>query len=152
MQVFISSDHQGYALKKDLKDFLLKDGFSVTDIGPENLDKNDDYPDYVEPLAIKVKDTPESRGIVICKNGVGVSIAANKFPGIRAALTWDSEHAVSSVLDDNANVLALPAYYITPATAKEIVKAWLNTTFVPQDRHIRRLKKVTDIETKLRTI
>jgi ribose 5-phosphate isomerase B len=146
MEVFISSDHAGFKLKKIIGDYLKEKGFHVTDMGPYELNEQDDYPDFVIPLAKKVAEDIQNKGILICKNGVGVSMTANKLKGIRAALSWNVAHAKSSRNDDDANVLALPAGYISEVEAKEITEVWLNTPFEAHDRFIRRLGKVAEVE------
>jgi len=129
--IYVASDHGGFELKNKILDML----------------KENDYPDYTIPCIKKVMENEKNRGIVICKNGVGASILANKFPGIRAALTWNPEHASSSRNDDNTNVLALPASYINQNEAWEITKTWLTTPFSNAERHVRRLNKISRQET-----
>lgn len=148
--IYISSDHGGFALKQELVKFLLQKKVDVTDLGPSELNMDDDYTDYVFPLAHKVAaDSIENKGILICRNGVGVSMLANKVKGIRAALSWDPKHAISSRNDDNANILALPSDYIDVQTAKEILEKWLETKFSGEMRHKRRLEKITSLETQM---
>jgi len=85
-------------------------------------------------------------GVLICANGVGISIAANKFDGIRAALSWNPKHAASSRNDDGTNILVLPADYVTKEEALEILQTWLSTNFSGEDRHIRRIQKISELE------
>jgi ribose 5-phosphate isomerase B len=144
--VYIASDHGGFELKQKLVEYLVKMGFQYKDLGPFEYIADDDYPDYVKPLAENVAASSENCGIVICRNGVGVSMLANKFKGIRCALSWNPRHAASSRNDDNTNVLALPADYISPQEAEETVKSWLSTPFSNANRYIRRLKKVMETE------
>lgn len=140
--IYITADHAGFELKNKLLAYLKKQGFEVSDEGPFELKLGDDYPDYIYPVMEKVQFDPESRAIVICKNGVGVSIYSNKFDGIRAALSWNEKHAISSRNDDNTNVLALPADYISEEEAYGIAEAWINTPFSEEERHKRRLQKI----------
>lgn len=144
--LYISSDHGGYELKNTLVEFLKQQGADVTDLGPAAYMDGDDYPDYVVPMILKVLENPKNRGIVLCRNGVGVDMLANKFNGIRCALSFDPRHAASSRLDDDSNVLSIPADYVSVDKAKEIVTAWLNTEFSNEERHKRRLKKVAQLE------
>lgn len=144
--IFISSDHRGLELKNYLTNELTKQGVGVVDLGPYTLNPEDDYPDYAKLVAEKIQEDPENMGVLICANGVGMSIAANKFRGVRAALSWDPKHAQSSRTDDGANVLVLPALYTNNETALEITQTWLSTNFSGEDRHIRRLVKVTDLD------
>lgn len=144
--IYLSADHGGYELKKVLITYLLNKDLPVEDMGPFEYKPEDDYPDYVIPLAKKVGESAENCGILICRNGVGVSMLANKFKGIRCALSWKPDHAKSSRTDDNTNVLALPADYITQAQALDIVEAWLTTPFSNEERHKARLKKIMEVE------
>jgi len=140
--IYVASDHGGLELKKELILFLQQNHSLIRDMGPTAFVKDDDYPDYVKPLCERVQQEPDSRGILICKNGVGVSVYANKFKGIRAALSWTPEHAKSARNDDDTNVLALPAEYVSRQVAFDIVKVWLTTPFSKEERFIRRLLKV----------
>jgi ribose 5-phosphate isomerase B len=144
--IYISSDHGGYGLKSYLVSELAKKGVALTDIGPEKLDMEDDYPEFAALLAVKVTESPENKGILICRNGVGMSIAANKYRGIRAALSWNPDHVLSSRKDDNSNVLVLPADYISSEEAMKIVDTWLNTPFKGEERFVRRLAKLAALE------
>ena len=144
--IYISSDHRGFDLKNYLVEKLTEKGYELTDLGPKDLDPNDDYPDYVKLAAQEVQKDDQNKGIVICKNGVGASITANKYKGIRAALSWDPKHAESSRNDDNSNVLSLPSGFITKEQALEITEKWLTTPFSNEERHFRRINKIKDIE------
>ena len=144
--IYISSDHGGYGLKSYLVSELAKKGVVLTDIGPEKLDMEDDYPEFAALLAVKVTENPENKGILICRNGVGMSISANKYRGIRAALSWNPDHALSSRRDDDSNVLVLPADYISDEEALKIVDVWLNTPFKGEERFVRRLAKLAALE------
>lgn len=144
--IYISSDHRGFELKKFLVEELEKDDIHIEDLGPKDINPEDDYPDYAKIVAEKIQENPENMGIVICANGVGISIAANKFDGVRAALSWNPVHAASTRNDDGANVLALPADYITKEEALITVQRWLTTNFSGEERHIRRLVKLSSFE------
>ena len=144
--IYIASDHGGFALKSAIIEYLTNQGVEIEDIGPHELNPVDDYPDYAIPLANKVRESSENRGIVLCRNGVGMCITVNKIPDIRCALSWNTAHAISSRRDDNTNVLALPADYITQEEAENTTIKWLNTEFSNDIRHLRRLKKVKDLE------
>ena len=148
--VYLASDHGGFKLKSELIDYLY-DKVDLEDVGPFELVEQDDYPDYVVPTVQRVLEDTQSnqssKAILICRNGVGVSILANRFKGIRCALSWAPEHAQTSREDDNSNVLALPADYVDLETAKKIVLTWLETPFSKKERHIRRLKKVKEVQT-----
>jgi len=144
--IYITSDHGGYNLKSKILELLKENGYTVVDVGPSQLIPEDDYPDYVIPCVKKVIENDKNKGIVICRNGVGAAILANKFPGIRAALSWSPAHSATARNDDNTNVLALPANHINPEDAWETVKAWLQTDFSNEERHIRRLTKISQHE------
>jgi RpiB/LacA/LacB family sugar-phosphate isomerase len=144
--IYITSDHGGFALKQKIVEYFRKVGLGIADEGPFKLIPEDDYPDYVIPVMRKVQQDSSNRAIVICKNGIGVCIAANKFKDIRAALSWNPKHAESTRNDDDSNVLALPADYISEKETMEIIGAWLKTPFSKEERHIRRINKVELLE------
>jgi ribose 5-phosphate isomerase B len=142
-EVFIASDHAGFKAKERLIS-LLKTKYYTIDLGPHKLIPSDDYPDYAFRLAEKVVKT-KSQGILICKSGIGMSIAANKVNGARAALAINSKTAKLSRQHNNANILALPAE-IPISKAKQIVQAFLSTKFINESRHVRRIKKIENYE------
>jgi len=139
--IYISSDHAGFELKNKIVNHLEYQGVPCKDMGPYELHPEDDYPDYVKPLVDKVTVKTDNRGILLCRNGVGMCMAANKFKGIRAVLSWNAKHAASSRNDDNTNVLCLPTDYIFEEEALNTVDAWLKTPFGKEIRYTRRLKK-----------
>lgn len=145
MKIYISSDHAGFALKGFLVQELTAIDYDVEDLGPKTLDTNDDYPQTTKGAIQKVQGVPESRGILICKNGVGVTIFANRFRDVRAGLSWTKEHAKSQRLDDNTNILTLPADFITFEEALEITLEWLQTEFEGKERHKRRLTQIENL-------
>ncbi len=144
--IYISSDHRGLELKKYLVESLVSAGLGIVDLGPNDFNPEDDYPDFAKIVAEKIQDNFENMGVLICANGVGISIAANKIDGIRAALSWNPKHAASSRNDDGTNVLVLPADYVTKEEALEILQTWLSTNFSGEDRHIRRIQKISELE------
>ncbi len=149
LKVYIASDHGGFELKKILVTYMKNIlGCEVEDMGPYEYREFDDYTDYVEPVCENVVKNNKNRGILICKNGVGESMLANKFKGIRAGLCFNDTHAASAVKDDDINLLALPAMYISNEEAKETVKIFLEAHFSDQERFKRRLEKVADIENR----
>ncbi len=144
--LFIASDHAGYQLKRRLVRFLNKEICrEVEDLGPLEYKEDDDYPDYAIPLAKKVVET-DGRGILICKNGIGVCVAANKVAGIRAGLGYNIDVAETMMHDDNTNVLCLAAKGLSEEHAMAVVKKWLMNEFSSEERHNRRLKKVAELE------
>jgi ribose 5-phosphate isomerase B len=146
MKIAIGSDHAGYALKEAIKDDLIKKGYDVKDFGtysPESVD----YPDFGIKASEAVARGECEYGVVICGSGIGISIAANKVKGIRAALVCDIERASLARMHNNANVLALGARFTQIDVAKEIVDVFLSTPFEGQ-RHEKRVSKITEYENK----
>jgi ribose 5-phosphate isomerase B len=147
MIIAIGSDHGGFLLKTLLVEFLASIGHHVHDLGAKN-DKPSDYPDFALAVAQEVLLGKAERGILVCGSGVGASVAANKFPGIRAGLCHDTFSAHQGVEDDNINILCLGARVVGHELAKEIARAWIDARFSCAERHIRRLKKVEKIESE----
>ncbi|HUI68115.1 MAG TPA: ribose 5-phosphate isomerase B [Nitrospirota bacterium] len=145
MIIALGADHGGFPLKKVLAEYLRKLGETVADFGTNSEDAVD-YPDYARAVAQAIRENNAERGILICGSGVGACVAANKFPGIRAAVCHDTFSAHQGVEDDNMNVLCLGARVVGPELAKEIVRIFLSATFSGAERHMRRLGKVADIE------
>lgn len=142
MRIYIGSDHGGYQLKEELKKYLSELGYGVEDMGAHELNPEDDYPDFVFPVAEKVAQNPGAFGIVIGRSGNGEVIAANKVKGIRAALCWNEGVAKKAREHNDANVLSLGADYIDLETAKIIVKTFLEISFSEEERHRRRIEKI----------
>jgi ribose 5-phosphate isomerase B len=145
MNIAIGADHGGFQLKGALVEYLKKLGHTVRDVGSYTNEPTD-YPDFARSVAGALSDKRAERGILICGSGVGASVAANKFPGIRAAICHDTFSAHQGVEDDNMNVLCLGARVVGQELAKEIVSAFLAATFSGAERHVRRLVKVAEIE------
>lgn len=145
-KIGICADHGGFELKERLKSFLTKNQFQPVDFGAEVLDKTDDFPDFVIPLAKAVAAGEVFRGIAICGSGVGACIAANKVSGIRAALITDYFSAHQGVEDDNMNLICLGGRITGYASAEEFVLAFLNAEFIGAERHLRRLQKIQKLE------
>lgn len=143
--VYLAADHGGYAVKEKVKQWLHDQHIEFQDLGPFKLNKDDDYPDYIIPLA-ELVGLNNGLGIISCRNGQGAAIAANKVGGIRAAVCWNPECARSSRTDDNANILSLPADFISDLNLESILEAWLETPFSSDARHIRRLQKIQRYE------
>ena len=151
MRIAISADHAGYQLKQELASALAKQGHDVLDLGTHSTAPVD-YPDCAEEVAKALTAGRVDRGIIVCGSGAGVSIAVNKFPGIRAAVVHDCYTAHQAVEHDDMNVLCLGARVIGAALAAEIVHAFLAATFSGEERHQRRLNKILAIESRfLRT-
>lgn len=145
--IYLASDHGGFAAKEQVKQLLEREEIAFKDLGPLKLQSDDDYPDYVLPMAEKVAKE-EAIGIVSCRNGQGIAIAANKVAGIRAAVCWNEKIAETARNDDNANILSLPADYLSSLEIAKIVQTFIATPFSHDARHLRRLHKVADYEQK----
>jgi len=140
LRIALASDHAGYALKQTIAKYLLEKGAFVNDLGCHSTESCD-YPDYGHPLAAAVENGLYDFGIAICSTGNGITMTCNHHAGIRAALCWDTPLADFARRHNNANVLGLPANYITPEKAIEIVDKFLNTDF-EGGRHERRINKI----------
>ncbi len=141
--LYLASDHAGYRLKEEIKDYLDELGIKYRDLGPKELDSDDDYPDFAFKVAQKVGQNPdEDKGILICSTGQGMMRAANKFKGIRAYLAWNEFTAETAKAHGNTNILTLGSQVIPLGIAKKIVATWLSTAFSREERHKRRLKKI----------
>jgi RpiB/LacA/LacB family sugar-phosphate isomerase len=145
MKIVVGSDHAGLLLKLEVATLLKKDGHEVVDVGTHSTEPSD-YPDYAEAVGQAVKDGRAERGILVCGSGVGASVAANKIPGIRAAVCHDVYSAHQGVEHDDMNVLVLGGRIVGPALAQELVWAFVGARFSHDDRHVRRLEKVKAIE------
>lgn len=144
--VYIGTDHGGFELKEEIKSWLTEWGEKSEDLGAYSKDPNDDYPDFIIPVAKKVVENPGSLGIVIGRSGNGEAIAANKVKGARAALCLNVEMAKKAKEHNNANILSLGADYTEKQEVKNIIKAFLDTPFSNDERHVRRLQKIQDLE------
>jgi ribose 5-phosphate isomerase B len=146
--LYIGSDHGGYKLKEHLKKALKeKIGIKVVDVGAKKYVETDDYPDFAKAVAEKISKNPEKDlGILLCKSGQGVCIAANKFKNVRAALVWNIVEAKKSRTDDLVNIICLPAEFVSPEQAEKIVEKWLDTPWSTEERHWRRVKKISSFE------
>jgi ribose 5-phosphate isomerase B len=145
VRIAIGSDHAGFQLKRLLAGELPPFGHEVLDLGVHD-DAPSDYPDVAEAVGLAVIGGRAERGLVLCGSGVGASVAANKLPGIRAGLCHDTYSARQGVEHDDVNVLVLGARVIGAELAGEIVRAYLGATFTGEERHVRRLGKVRNLE------
>ena len=143
----IAADHGGFALKAELTASLRAAGYEIEDYGAYELTLDDDYPDFIIPLARAVAAGRIERAVVLCGSGVGASVAANKIPGVRAGLIHDVFSAHQGVEDDDMNVIGLGGKVIGPALALELVQTFLHARFNGAARHRRRLAKVQALET-----
>lgn len=144
MKIYIGADHAGFELKEDIVKFLLEKGFEVEDKGAYKLDPEDDYPDFITPVAQEVSKDKDSLGIVIGGSGQGEAIVANRIKGIRATVYYGGKPEIISLSKEhnNSNVLSLGARFLETEEAKEAVSRWIETDFSGDDRHVRRLQKI----------
>jgi len=147
MRIGIATDHGGFNLKEELVKQLREAGHEVVDFGAHLLNQDDDYPDYVVPLAEAVAAQKVDRGLAICGSGVGASVCANKIRGVRAALIHDHFSARQGVEDDHMNILCMGGRTVGPAVAWDLVQTFLTAEFSQAPRHLRRLSKVASLET-----
>ena len=142
MRVAVGADHGGFPLKNDIVELLRGSGHEPVDVGAHSFDAADDYPDFARAVADAVLDGRAERGILVCGSGVGASIAANKFRGIRAGVCHDTYSAHQAVEHDDMNVLCLGARVVGAALASELVRTFLAARFSGEERHARRLAKL----------
>ena len=147
MQIGIAADHGGFALKEEMVESLRGSGHEVVDFGAYHLNPDDDYPDFIIPLARAVAAKEVERGVALCGSGVGASVAANKVSGVRAALIHDVFSAHQGVEDDDMNVFCLGGKVIGSTLALELIRTFLTARFSNAPRHRRRLTKVQALET-----
>jgi ribose 5-phosphate isomerase B len=151
MKLVIASDHAGFPLKEEVREYLTKAGHEMVDLGAYQVDPLDDYPDFAEKVGDAINQGVAKRGILICGSGVGVCVAANKIPGIRAGMCHDTYSGHQGVEHDDMNVVVLGARIIGSALAFEVVNAFIGAKFISNEpRFTRRYDKVMAIEAKYR--
>ena len=146
MKVYIGADHRGYELKEKMAKWLFEWKYEFIDFGADKLDFKDDYTLYVERVASIVSGEEGSRGILLCGSGVGVTVAANKFDGVRAAIGLSPKQVKAGRNDDDMNVLVIAAGYVNEKEAKKMLKVFLETKFAGKTRYKRRLGDIKKIE------
>jgi ribose 5-phosphate isomerase B len=145
MRIAIAADHAGFVLKESLTGWLRERGHDVKDLGTDSAESTD-YPDFAEAVALRVASGAADRGVLVCHTGIGMSIAANKFDGIRAAVAMNDEAVRLTRAHNDANVLALGARFTDFAEAARLLHVFLETGFDGGARHARRIGKITQIE------
>ena len=142
--IYVAGDHAGFKYKKEIIKYLDKKGYTIIDMGPNEYNKNDDYPDFVQPLAKKVSKNKKARGIIMAGSGQGEVIAANRIKGARTALCYkyDPKIIKMSREHNNSNILSLGARFMSLNDAKKSIDLWLKHPFSNLERHKRRLKKL----------
>lgn len=143
--ILIASDHAGFNLKEKLKPYLEKLGYQVKDMGNFIYNKQDDYPDWILPVAREVSKDPDNlKGIILGGSGQGEAIVANRIKGVRAVVFYGGPEKIIRLSREhnNANILSLGARFLSEKEAKKAVKIWLETKFLKEERHLRRIKKI----------
>lgn len=149
MKIFLGADHGGFEMKEEIKVWLQAEGYEVEDCGNAQMDANDDYPEYAFVAAEKVvQSTIPSYGILFCRSGGGMVIAANKVKGVRAVDVFDMTSAIHARTNNDANVISLGADWMDPREARLIIQNFLQTEYLGEERHARRIEKITEYENK----
>ena len=141
MKIAIGNDHAGVGVKEEIKEHLTKKGHTVINKGYDGKESVD-YPDYIHPVSKEVKERKADIGVIVCGSGNGANMTANKYPDIRSALCWTAELSTLSRQHNNANILSIPARFVSVQVAKNMVKAFLTTDF-EGGRHEQRVKKIS---------
>ena len=152
MKICIATDHRGYDLKEKIKGWLAEWGFACEDFGAYALNPEDDYPDFISKVAEAVSKDPENvKGIILGASGQGEAMLANKYPGVRSAVYYGGPEDIITLSrqHNDANILSLGAEFLDEKTAQKAVELWLKTSFSGEERHVRRLAKIKDIEQTL---
>jgi ribose 5-phosphate isomerase B len=149
MKIFLGSDHNGFHMKEKVFAYLAKHGYDVQDVGDEQLDPEDDFPQFAQAAALKVlgEEDGDARAILLCGGGQGMAMAANRFRGIRASVIWDAFEAKMTRNDNDSNVLALPSRILESedGTWEGIIETWLNTPFAAAPRYKRRNDQIDEL-------
>jgi ribose 5-phosphate isomerase B len=149
MKIFLGSDHNGFHMKEKVFAYLAKHGYDVVDVGDEQLDPDDDFPEFAQAAALKVlgEQEGEARAILLCGGGQGMAMAANRFRGIRASVIWDAYEAKMTRNDNDSNVLALPSRILEndDGTWEGIIETWLTTPFASAPRYKRRNAQIDEL-------
>lgn len=148
-RIFIASDHAGFTLKEELVGILRTHGYAVNDMGAHMYDEGDDYPDFIQKVAMAIREHPADRGIILGGSGQGEAITANRFPGVRAVVYYGGPEDIITLSrsHNNANILSLGARFLSVGDAEKAVLLWLSTPFSSEPRHIRRIEKIDTIRT-----
>lgn len=149
MKIYLGSDHQGFHLKEKVFAYLAKRNYDVEDVGAETLDPADDFPDFAQAAALRVigSDDAEPRAILLCGGGQGMAMAANRFHGIRASVIWDAYEAKMTRVDNDSNVLCMPARILEDDDSawQGIIETWLSTPFANAARFRRRNDQIDEL-------
>ncbi|MDD5760708.1 MAG: ribose 5-phosphate isomerase B [Candidatus Pacebacteria bacterium] len=143
--IYLGADHRGFYLKEGIKKFLEEEKIKFDDLGNLSYDESDDYPDFAKKVALKISSHPKNKGILVCGSGIGMSIAANRFKGVRAGVCLSGYMAREAKRAIDINILCLAADLTDINTAKSIVREWLKTSFKKEPRYLRRVKKIDQL-------
>ncbi len=148
MKILLAADHAGYELKNQIKEFLISEGFEVEDMGAHTLNKEDDYPEIMLPVAMRVLSDNNTRGIIFGKSGQGEAMVVNRFPGIRAIVYHGKNLEIVRLgrEHNDSNILSIGAGFVEFEEAREAVRLWISTPFSNDERHIRRIEQMDNIE------
>lgn len=150
MLIYLGADHRGFELKEKIKKFLMERAYPISDLSSTTLTPDDDYPEIAKKVADKVSiDFDRTRAILICGSGVGMCVVANKYPNVRASLSFSADQAYDSRKEDDANILCLASSHTNEEDALKIITAWLQTPFSEEERHRRRLRQIEKIEAEI---
>jgi ribose 5-phosphate isomerase B len=148
MKIYLATDHAGFELKEKIKTYLLEKKYAVEDCGALEFISGDDYPDLIKAAALKVAQNFGSLGIIFGKSGAGEAIVANKVIGIRAIMGFNEENVRLAREHNDANILSLGSEFISAEKARKLVEVFLGTPFSNEERHVRRIEKISEIEGK----
>lgn len=146
MKIFLATDHAGFKLKEEIKNYLISKNIETEDLGAFALDANDDYPDFISKVGANVSSEPSSFGIIFGKSGAGEVMVANKFKNVRAFIGFSENNVKLAREHNDANVLSLGSDFVNLDQAKNLVDVFINTPFSMDERHKRRLEKISEIE------
>ncbi|MCL4209002.1 RpiB/LacA/LacB family sugar-phosphate isomerase [Patescibacteria group bacterium] len=146
MKIFLASDHRGFEQKEIVFSWLKEAGFEVKDLGNDHFDPHDDFVDFASRAGHEVAKDEMARAVIFCGSGAGVNIAANKIKGVRASLAWTPSQVEAARGDDDLNTLVIAADFLEVETTLQLVEVFLQTKFKGEERHVRRLGKILDLE------
>lgn len=148
MKIYLGTDHAGFEFKEKIKEYLIKEQYDVTDCGAHIFDPNDDYPDFISLVGENAGKNADSYGIVLGKSGAGECMVANKYKNARAFLAINEKNVKLAREHNDANIISLGSEIISLQTAKKLIKLFLETPFSNDERHVRRINKIKEIENK----
>ncbi|MEK7463899.1 MAG: RpiB/LacA/LacB family sugar-phosphate isomerase [Patescibacteria group bacterium] len=149
MKILLAADHAGFGLKNNIKDFLIAEGFQIEDMGARAFDPADNYPEIMLPVAMKIVDDPENtKAIVFGRSGQGEAIICNRFPGVRADVYYGGSMEIVRLSREHndANVLSIGADFVKEKEAQEAVRLWIATPFTHEERHVKRIEMLDNIQ------